>query len=165
MASIVQFILLSSVIGIGATVVMDAWLMFLTRLGVQTLNMAFVGRWTGHLLRGRFRHAAIARAEPVRGERVLGWLMHYVTGIAFAALLLAIEGLAWGRSPTPLPAVLVGLTTVGVPLLLIQPAMGAGLLARHTPTPRANCLRSVANHGVFGLGLYLAALPFAWLLP
>lgn len=164
MASTTQFILLSTLIGIGATAVMDAWLMFLKRLGVQTLSMAFIGRWVGHLARGQVRHAAIARAEPVRGELALGWLMHYATGIAFAALLLAIEGLAWGHSPSLQPALVVGLATVAVPLLLIQPAMGAGLLARKTPTPRANCLRSLANHGVFGLGLYLAALPCAWLL-
>lgn len=164
MASITQFILLSTLIGIGATAVMDAWLMFLKRCGVQTLSMAFIGRWVGHLARGQVRHAPIARAEPVPGELALGWLMHYLTGVVFAALLLAIEGIAWGRSPTLLPAFAVGLATVAVPLLLIQPAMGAGLLARKTPTPRANCLRSLANHGVFGLGLYLAALPCAWLL-
>ena len=35
-------------IGCGATLLMDVWLMFLKRLGVQTLNFAFIGRWVGH---------------------------------------------------------------------------------------------------------------------
>ena len=30
--------------------------------------------------------------------------------------------------------------------------------ASKTPAPVRNCLRSLANHAVFGLGLYLAAL-------
>ena len=29
----------------------------------------------------------IAAAAPVRGERALGWLVHYVVGIAFAEAL------------------------------------------------------------------------------
>ena len=62
---------LAMLIGIGATAVMDAWLLLLRRLGIPTLNFAFIGRWVGHLLRGRFSHAAIAKATPIRGE--LAW--------------------------------------------------------------------------------------------
>lgn len=59
-------------IGIGATVVMDVWGLLLRRLGVATLDFAMVGRWAGHLLGGRVRHQAIAKAEPVRHELALG---------------------------------------------------------------------------------------------
>ena len=41
------------------------------------------------------------------------------------------------------------------------PAMGAGFAASRTPTPLKNCLRSLANHTVFGFGLYLSALAIA----
>src|SRR5690606_7934387 len=75
-------------IGIGATAVMDIWLLLLRRMGVQTLNFAFIGRWVGHLLRGRFRHDAIARSEPIPAELALGWITHYAIGVAFAALLV-----------------------------------------------------------------------------
>lgn len=144
-------------IGAGATLLMDAWLLLLRRLGIATLSFALVGRWIGHLPRGQIRHAAIARAAPIRGELALGWLVHYATGIAFAALLLAVAGLGWARQPTPLPALALGVATVAVPLLLIQPAMGAGIASRRTPTPLKNCLKSLATHAVFGLGLYLSA--------
>src|SRR6185369_6144903 len=87
-------------IGIGATAVMDLWLVALKRLGVPTLNFAFLGRWVGHLLRGRFAHASIARAAPVRGELAWGWIAHYAVGIVFAAVLVAVQGLAWTRQPT-----------------------------------------------------------------
>lgn len=144
-------------IGIGATVVMDLWLALLRRLGVPTLDFALMGRWAGHWRRGQWRHAAIARAQPVPGERALGWLLHYATGVLFAALLAAAAGAAWTRQPTLAPALAVGLATVAAPWLLMQPAMGAGIAAANTPTPWKNRLRSLANHAVFGLGLYLAA--------
>ena len=158
-------LLLSVAIGAGATLVMDAWLQLLRRLGIASLSFALVGRWVGHLARGRVRHTAIAKATPVRGELALGWLVHYATGIVFAALLLALAGPAWAAHPSLLPALALGLTTVAVPLLLIQPAMGAGIASRNTPTPLRNSLKSLATHSVFGLGLYLSAVLIAALQP
>lgn len=144
-------------IGIGATAVMDLWLALLKRLGVPVQSFAMIGRWAGHLAQGRFAHAAIARAPAVQGELALGWLTHYAVGVVFAALLVAANGAAWMSHPTVLPALAVGVATVVMPLLVMQPAMGAGFAASKTPTPVRNCLRSVANHTVFGLGLYLSA--------
>ena len=79
-------------IGIGATAVMDAWLLLPKRLDVPRLNFAFIGRWMGHLARGTWAHGTIARAEPLRGESALGWLTHYAVGIALAGLLVVISG-------------------------------------------------------------------------
>jgi len=156
-----QDIPLAVLLGIGAAAVMDAWLLLLKRLGVPTLNFAFIGRWVGHLLRGQVAHAAIAKAAPVRGELAWGWLTHYAVGVAFAGVLLSLQGAAWVHSPTLLPALAVGIGTVAAPLLVMQPAMGSGFAASRTPTPLKNCLRSLANHTVFGLGLYLSALVIA----
>lgn len=144
-------------IGLGATAAMDAWLLLLKRLNVPTLNFALVGRWFGHMARGRWAHDAIAQAAPVRGERALGWAVHYATGVAFAALLLALTGPQWALSPSLAPALGVGIGTAVVPLFVMQPAMGAGIASSRTPTPLKNCLRSLTNHAVFGVGLYLAA--------
>lgn len=148
--------------GIGATVIMDLWLMFMRALGVPTLNFALVGRWVGHLCHGRFSHTRIGQARPVRREVELGWIVHYATGIVFAVLLACIQGLAWLQAPTPAPAIIVGAATVVVPLFLIQPAMGAGFASSRTPAPGRNCLRSVMPHTVFGLGLYLSAVLIAF---
>ena len=52
----------------------------------------------------------------------------------------------------------MGIVTVAVPLFVMQPALGAGFASSRTPTPLKNCLRSVATHAVFGLGMYWAAL-------
>ena len=145
------------VIGIGATATMDAWLLFLQRLNVGTLNFDFIGRWIGHLARGTWAHDSIAKSAPVTGERALGWLTHYGVGIGFATLMFAVGGTGWTTNPSLLPAVLVGMATVVAPLFVLQPAMGAGIASSRTAAPVRNCIRSLANHTVFGVGLYLAA--------
>jgi hypothetical protein len=157
MNELMQDITRIALIGIGATAGMDAWVLLLQRLGGPTLNMAFIGRWVGHWRRGTWAHDSIAKATPIKHELALGWLVHYATGTAFAGLLVAVHGLAWARNPSLVPALLVGIGTVAAPWLVMQPAMGAGFASSRTPTPARNRLRSLANHAVFGLGLYLAA--------
>jgi hypothetical protein len=151
-------------IGMGATMVMDLWLLVLKRLKVPTLNFALLGRWVGHIPRGTWAHDGIANASPIKGELMLGWLLHYATGLAFAALLVAAFGLDWARSPTLGPALAIGIGTVVLPLFVMQPAMGAGIASSRTKTPLLNCLRNLLNHTVFGAGLYVAALATACLM-
>lgn len=148
-------------VGVLATAVMDAWLWLLQRLGVPTAGFAMVGRWVGHMARGRLMHAAIARAAPVRFELALGWLTHYLIGIAYAVLLVALCGADWLAQPSWPAALVFGLATVAAPWFVMQPAMGAGVLALKTPTPLKNALRNLANHAVFGTGLYFAATAIA----
>jgi Protein of unknown function (DUF2938) len=146
-------------IGAGATLTTDLWAIARGRLfGVPAPDWGLVGRWLGHMARGRFRHERIATAEPVRGERVIGWTAHYLIGIAFAGGLLAICGLAWARQPTLAPALAFGIATVAAPFLLMQPGMGAGIAASRTPRPNSARLQSLVTHAVFGLGLYAAGL-------
>jgi len=121
--------------GIGATLLMDFWALARKRLfGV---------------------------AAPVRGERVLGWTFHYLTGLLFAAAFLVLVGGDWLQRPTPGPALLFGALTVAAPLLLMQPGFGMGLAAARTPRPWQVRSRALATHLVFGLGLYLAGLLLA----
>jgi hypothetical protein len=146
-------------IGAGATLATDLWAIVRKRLlGVPAPDWGLVGRWFGHMARGRFRHERIAAAAPVRGERAIGWAAHYLIGIAFAGVLLAICGLAWARQPTLAPALALGIATVAAPFLLMQPGMGAGFAASRTPRPNATRLQSLLTHAVFGVGLYAAAL-------
>lgn len=144
-------------IGVGATVIMDLWGMLLRRLGIPTLNFAMVGRWAGHVMRGRVRHDAIAKAEPVANELVLGWVIHYVIGVLFAVMLVGMVGEGWLSAPTLWPALVWGVATVVAPLCFMQPVMGAGFFASRTPTPGRNCLKSLVTHTVFGVGLFLSA--------
>jgi len=154
-----EFIVRAVLIGIGATVLLDIWAQFLKRVfGLGAPNWAMVGRWFAHLARGRFMHEDIARAEPVSNELAIGWIAHYLVGILFAAIVLAIWGLGWAHSPTFLPALIVGLATVGCGWFILQPGMGAGIAA--SKRPNANQLRmlNIIGHTVFAVGLYGTAL-------
>lgn len=158
-------IIFAVLIGLTATALADVWTLFQHRvLGIQGPNWALVGRWIGYMPRGRFVHTSIAKAQSLPRERVLGWSAHYVIGIVFAALLLAINGVEWVRQPTLLPALALGVATVLAPFLIMQPGMGSGIAASKTPNPRAARARSLLAHTVFGVALYLAGLLWCALL-
>ena len=145
--------------GIGATALMDGAMLARERiLGVAKPDYGFVGRWLAHMAHGQFAHARIAAAPAVRGERAIGWAAHYAIGIAFAGILYGSAGAGWFRAPTIGIALAVGIATVAAPLLVMQPAMGAGFAASRTPRPNAARIQSIATHAIFGLGLYGAGL-------
>ena len=157
-----DIVLKVALIGCGATAFMDLWLLGLHKLGVPSLKMALIGRWLGHCWQGRFFHPAISQASPIPYEQMLGVLAHYLIGIGFAGLLIGLAGLEWLARPQLNMALLTGLGTVLFPWLLMQPAMGLGLAAARTPSPLKNRIRSLCNHGVFGLGLFVTARILSW---
>src|SRR5262245_20585326 len=113
---ILDYLIRAVLVGVGATAVMDLWILARTRLlGIPAQSYALVGRWIAGLARGRFRHERIATSPAVRGELAIGWTAHYLIGIAFAALLLAVFGIDWTRRPTLAPALAVGIGTVLAP--------------------------------------------------
>jgi hypothetical protein len=150
-----NYLVCALVMGVGATALMDLWAIPRRWVfGVSPPNYGLVGRWFAHLVRGRFRHESIATSSAVRGERVIGWVAHYVVGVLFAALLLGVWGLAWVRHPTIGPALLIGIGTIAAPFLVMQPGMGVGVAASRAPHPSAARVQSLVTHTIFGLGLY-----------
>jgi hypothetical protein len=146
-------------IGVGATALLDLWALFLNRaFGWPFPNWAMVGRWFAHLPRGRFVHEDIGRSEPVANERAIGWIAHYAVGILFAGIVLAVWGAAWASHPTFLPALIVGLATVGCGWFILQPGMGAGIAASKRPNANTVRLLNIVGHIVFAIGLYGTAL-------
>lgn len=143
------------VIGLVATALIDLWSIVRKRIfATPAPNYGLVGRWLGHMPSGRFRHHSIAAASVVPGERLIGWTAHYLIGMAFAAVLLGVWGLEWVQRPTLIPALLVGIGTVAMPFLVMQPGMGAGVAASRAPRPGAARVQSLVTHTLFGLGLY-----------
>ena len=146
-----------SFVGIGATVIMDLWSLLLRSLGMRTLDYAMLGRWCGHWAKGVWFHPSIQNAAAVRGEKLFGWVLHYLAGIALALALAGLISPQWFRYPTLLPALCWGAATVLLPWLVLQPALGAGLAAARTPRPWTGRAISLATHVVFGFGLFLGA--------
>ena len=145
-------------LGVGATALMDLSAVTLQRTAaIPAPDWALIGRWVAYWPSGVFHHPSIAQAYPKTGERPLGWLTHYLVGLLLAGSFVAVVGRDWLANPEPRTAVGWGLTTVLLPYLILQPALGAGLAARHSPKPANARLRSLFNHGIFGFGLYLRA--------
>jgi hypothetical protein len=153
-----ELIVRAVLIGAGGAALMDVWGVAVRRLfGIRGLDYALLGRWIGHMARGRFFHQRIAAAEPIGGELALGWFAHYSIGIVFALPLLTIWGPTWARSPSLWPALMVGMVTIVAPWFVLQPAMGLGVAASRAPNPWSARFRNVMTHVVYGLGLYLSA--------
>lgn len=146
-------------IGVGATLGMDLWNLFLRRtFGIQSLNYCLLGRWVSHMPSGTFTHASIAAARPTPFECPIGWIAHYTIGTTFAVAFVVFTSGDWLATPTLLPALLYGIGTVMVPLFIMQPSLGLGVGASKTPKPTQARLKSLVTHTVFGLGLYVSAL-------
>lgn len=151
-------IILTLLLGIGATIVMDLWAVLLKLAGYPTLNIAMIGRWVGHMVHGQFFHHPISQSAPIKGENILGWLAHYGIGIIFAFIFIFLSGEFWFIFPTFWPAYIWGAITVAAPYFMMQPALGAGIAASRTPNPNKARLLSFLSHSAYGAGLYLTGL-------
>jgi hypothetical protein len=151
-------------VGLGATLAMDLWAIFLKRaFNTPIPNYCFVGRWLCYMPEGIFRHGSIAAAPQKAAECAVGWIAHYAIGVAYAVALVLFTSPGWLLEPTLLPAMVLGLVTVAIPFLVMQPSFGMGVAGSKTPNPTQVRFRSLMNHAVFGLGLYVSALAVAFL--
>lgn len=161
----IEILLGAIFVGLGATFVMDLWAALLKRaFSITPPNYCLVGRWLHHMTNGVFQHASIANAAERPGECIIGWLGHYTIGVLFALALVALATPQWLVSPTLIPALVFGVTTVGFPFLVMHPAFGLGLAASKTANPWQARLRSVLNHASFGVGLYISALLMSFII-
>ena len=155
----INHMLAAIAIGVGATLLMDLWNLFLKRVfGIPSLNYCFLGRWVLHIPAGTFRHNSIGNAAPKRYECQAGWITHYTIGIGLAILFVAIVSPEWIDRPTLIPVLIYGLLTVVFPLFVLQPSLGLGVASAKTAKPAKARLKSLGTHFVFGAGMYLTAL-------
>lgn len=132
-------------IGLGATLLMDAWNLILQRaFGIKSLDFCVVGR--------------LVPGIPPRAACAAGWMAHYSIGAALAAVFVAIASPAWLAQPRLAPALVYGLVTVALPMFVLQPALGLGTASAKAAHPWKARAKSVGTHVVFGAGLYLTAL-------
>jgi hypothetical protein len=152
-------------IGIGATLLMDLWNLFLKRMfRLPSLDYCLLGRWLCHMPEGTFRHASIANAPEKPFECTVGRIAHYTIGVVFALVFVALVSGGWLVRPTLTPALLYGIGTVVFPFFIMQPSFGLGIAASRTSNPTQARLKSVATHTVFGVGLYVCALGVNYVL-
>lgn len=154
MNTIIKIIL----IGIGATATMDIYAFILKQFGINGLDYRFLGRWIGHIFKGKFFHNKIFDAPIIKNEQIIGQFTHYFIGIAFAFLLVILFGKKWVESPSLFPALVIGILTMVAPFFLMQPAFGFGIAGANLPDPNKARLMSLIIHSIYGIGLFLSAL-------
>jgi hypothetical protein len=160
-----NYILGAIAVGIGATLVMDLWNVFLSRtFSIPSLNYCLLGRWLRHMPGGTFRHASITAAPQKPFECEVGWVAHYTIGVVFALVFVVLTSGDWLGRPTLLPALLYGIGTVVFPFFIMQPSFGLGIAASRTTKPTQARLKSFLTHAVFGAGLYVCALGVSYML-
>lgn len=160
-----KYVIGAVAVGIGATVVLDLWNLFLKQaFGIPSLDNCLLGRWLCYMPEGTFRHASISAAPPKAFECTVGWIAHYTTGVVFAMAFVVFTSGQWLERPTFLPALLYGIGTIVFPFFILQPSFGLGIAASKTPKPAQARLKSLATHTVFGIGLYVSALGVRYVL-
>jgi hypothetical protein len=160
-----NYILGATAIGIGATLVMDLWNLFLKRtLSIPSLNYCLLGRWLRHMPGGTLKHVSITAAPQKPFECMVGWIAHYTIGVVFALVFILLTSGDWLARPTLPLALLYGLGTVVFPFFIMQPSFGLGIAASRTPKPMQARLKSLVTHTVFGVGLYLCGLGVSYML-
>lgn len=145
-------------IGIGATLLMDSWNLFLKKaFTIPSLNYCMLGRWVRHMP-SAFRHVSIGAAAQKSGECVVGWMAHYSIGISLAVGFVLLSRGGWLDDPSLLPAVLYGVATIVFPFLVMQPSLGLGVASSKAPRPAQARLKSLGTHTIYGIGLYVGGV-------
>jgi len=89
----------------------------------------------------------------VAGEAVIGWIMHYLIGIAYGVVYVGM--MVWlSDGPTWLNGFVFGLASVVVPWFLMQPCLGLGAMGSKAPNPNIPRYTALAAHCIYGVALY-----------
>lgn len=147
-------------VGIIATIGTDIWALIVKHVfRLPTAHWNLVGRWFGHMPRGRFIHESIAESAAIPHETAIGWTAHYLVGIVYGLLYLGVVRILLSATPTLTSALVFGIVTLVAPWLIMQPALGVGAFASKTPNPAMTRMINLSMHLAFGASLYAG-----WLL-
>ena len=150
-----DFVLQAVVAGLVATVVLDLWQRLLhAATGIPPANWGLIGRWFAYIPRGRLVHSPIGETPAVAGEAAIGWTMHYLVGLAYGFAYVGLMVFGLGREPTLLNGLVFGAVSVVIPWFIMQPGLGAGVMARLAPNPWVPRLNAFASHVIYGAALY-----------
>lgn len=153
-----SFILQSVAAGLFATVVLDIWQRVLFAVcGIPPANWALIGRWFAHLPRGRFVHRPIGDSAAVPGELALGWVMHYLVGVAYGFVYVGLMVYGLDRPPSLTNGAVFGAASVAIPWFILQPGLGIGVMGRLAPNPWVPRLNALSSHILYGMALYVGA--------
>ena len=141
-------------VGMFACFIFDIWQDLLRRIsGIPTSNWALVGRWFWGVVSDRCLVAkGLSSQDPRPYELQLGWAIHYLVAIGYAfTFWILMEGNI--VEPSILDGLIFGVVSVVIPWFFFMPALGNGIMARHTPNPPLACSLAFMMHSVFGIAI------------
>lgn len=142
------------VVGIVATLAMDA--AWAVGIALKAFRTPPIGRWAMYILKGKPRQADIDKAPAVKGEGAVSLPAHYFTGIVLAVPYLFLLDWFPLDPGNILVAIVYGLGTSLVPLLIMLPFMGYGLFGMGR-TRNTFWLRQIlVIHLAYGAGIGIA---------
>jgi hypothetical protein len=146
------------IVGVVANIVTDIYEWILERTLGKTRDWHLIGRWVANLPKGSFVLDTENESRAVSGELAVGWIFHYVVGIAYAGVYLFGVQYVLGVSPSAITAIGFGVISVAAPWFILMPALGVGAFAINAGRPTFVRLASLSVHFVFGVGLYLGVI-------
>jgi hypothetical protein len=114
-----------------------------------------LGRWIGHMFRGRFTHQDIGTAEPIPHEAGIGMTAHYAIGLVLGAGYALLLRVPQPRQSSLLRATTFGAATTVLPWFWMFPARGQGVMGLRERDPRVPAF-ALGTHLAYGLVLGVA---------
>ena len=114
-----------------------------------------LGRWIGHMLKGRFTHEDITRSAPVAHEAAIGTAAHYAIGFVLGAGYALLLRVPHARQNSLSRAVAYGIATTVFPWFWMFPARGQGIMGLRDRDVRVPAF-ALVTHVAYGLGLGVA---------
>jgi hypothetical protein len=111
-----------------------------------------LGRWIGHMFRGRFVHEDITTAEPIAHEATIGIVSHYAIGFALGAGYALLLRIPPPRQSSLVRATAYGVATTALPWFWMFPARGQGIMGLRHRDPRVPTF-ALCTHIAYGVGL------------
>jgi Protein of unknown function (DUF2938) len=115
-----------------------------------------LGRWIGHMFKGRFTHEDITKAAPVAHEAAIAVTAHYAIGVALGAGYALILRVPQPRQSTFTRAAACGAATTVFPWFWMFPARGQGVMGFGDGDLRVPVF-ALCVHILYGLGLELGS--------
>lgn len=151
-----QLLIFGAAAGLGATAIFDIFLVLRQGWSATHGFYCLVGRWFGSLRHIGVFHDNIRASKPIAGEAIMGWSAHVLLGVFFGILFATLFGSSAIEVPRLWQGLGFGLATVLVPWLVFQPLLGWGIAMSKVPSPKTARLKSLVNHAIFGLGIWLS---------
>ncbi|MDQ6984146.1 MAG: DUF2938 family protein [Ghiorsea sp.] len=149
--------LVSFIGGVIGSIFMDLTEFQVSKLGISSgVKGVYIGRWFHGILNGVFMYQDISKTKPIKNEKSMGQIFHFIVGGGVVALFypvfLNVSGLETTSNHLVLASIF-GLLTCLLPWFILMPSFGWGLFGAKTPFESKPIIAPIISHLPFGFGI------------